>query len=61
VGTYSHASKYKSGYINLSTEIYKISTKTDNISTKLQTDLKNLNILAFTFQILEKEYNFKFK
>ncbi len=45
------------GYIKLSTEIYKISTETDNSSTKFQANLKNLNILEFMFQILEKKYN----
>jgi len=51
--------KYICGYIKLSTEIYKISTETDNSSTKFQANLKNLNIMVFMFQILEKIYNFE--
>ena len=55
------SNNYKCGYIKLSIEIYKISTKTDNISTKFQASLKNLNIMVFIFQILENEYNLKLK
>ena len=62
VGILSHAiNKYKCCYINLSTKIYKISIKTDNINQIFQAGLKNLNIMVFTVNILEKKYNFKLK
>ena len=48
--------KYNCGYINLSIDNYKISTKNDKISTKFQVDIKNLNNVVFTIQYLEKKY-----